>query len=50
MIFSFGLFVTAVTIAGAFLIGLAEAQDPEQSRIEDLTDLEKKLVDRGSDS
>jgi hypothetical protein len=48
MIFSFGLFVTAATIAGAFLIGLAEAGDPEHSRTEDLTELEKKLVDRGS--
>jgi hypothetical protein len=46
MIFAFGLFVTAATLAGAFLIGLAEAGDPEHSRAEDLTDLEKKLVDR----
>ena len=50
MIFAFGLFVTAATLAGAFLVGLAEAGDPGHSRAEDLTGLEKKLVERQPDS
>ena len=46
-IFALGLIVTAITGTGALLIGLQEASDPGQSRLEDLTQLEKSIVDRG---
>lgn len=45
-IFVLGLVVTAITGAGAILIGLQEAADPSLSRVEDLTELEKKIVGR----
>ena len=45
-IFVLGLVVTSITGAGAILIGLQEASDPDQSRIQDLTDLEKQIVGR----
>jgi hypothetical protein len=45
-IFALGLIVTAITGCGAVLIGLQEASDPKQSRVEDLTDLEKQIVNR----
>lgn len=49
-IFVLGLLVTALTGTGAILIGLQEASDPEQSRPDDLTDIEKKIVGREGDS
>lgn len=45
-IFVLGLFVSGITLAGAVLIGLQEASDPALSRMEDLTEIEKKIVDR----
>ena len=45
-IFVLGLIVTVITGAGAILIGLQEASDPSQSRVQDLTDLERKIVGR----
>ena len=44
-IFLLGLFVTAITGAGALLIGLEEASDLSQN-LEDLTSIEKKVVGR----
>jgi len=46
-IFALGLIVTGITATGAILIGLQEASDPGQSRVEDLTKLEKQIVGRG---
>ena len=48
-IFVLGLVVTVITGAGAILIGLQEASDPAQSRVEDLTTLEKRIVGRSDD-
>ncbi len=45
-IFVLGVIVTVITGAGAVLIGLQEASDPDQSRVQDLTDLEKQIVGR----
>ena len=45
-IFVTGFFVSALTFAAALLVGLHEASDPSQSRLEDLTKLEKKIVGR----
>jgi hypothetical protein len=45
-IFSLGLIVTGITLAAVFLIGLDEAGDPAQSKLSDLSSLEKSLVDR----
>ena len=47
-IFILGLIVSGITGYAAFLVGLEEAADPSQSRVEDLTVIEKKLVGRGS--
>ncbi len=41
-----GLIVTAVTGVGAVLIGFEEASDASQSQLQDLTELEKKIVGR----
>ena len=46
IIFFLGLFVTAITLIASILVGLQEAADPAHSRIEDLTELEKKIVGR----
>ncbi len=46
-IFLLGVIVTIITGLGAVLIGLQEAADPRQSRVEDLSDIEKQLVGRG---
>ena len=46
IIFFLGVFVTAITLTASILIGLQEAADPSHSRIEDLTELEKKIVGR----
>ncbi len=45
-IFVVGLFVSGLTLAAAVLVGLQEAADPALSRIEDLTEAEKKIVGR----
>ena len=47
-IFVLGLVVTVITGTGAIMIGLQEAADPGQSRVEDLTAVEKQIVGRGS--
>jgi uncharacterized membrane protein YeiB len=41
-----GLIVTAITGVGAVLIGFEEASDASQSQLQDLTELEKKIVGR----
>lgn len=41
--------VVVVAVAAAFLIGLREADDPDQSQPEDLSSLERSLVDRSAD-
>ena len=46
-IFLLGLIVSSVTGVGALLIGLEEAADPSQSRLEDLSKFERKVVGRG---
>lgn len=46
IIFAVGLFVTALSVVAVLLVGLQEASDPEQSRTEDLTAMEKKIVSR----
>ena len=45
-IFVLGVFVSGITFAASLLIGLSEAADPAQSRLEDLTDFERNLVQR----
>ncbi len=47
-IFVLGLIVTLITGTGAIMIGLQEAADPGQSRVEDLTAVEKQIVDRNT--
>ncbi len=47
-IFILGSIVTAITGCAAVLVGLDEAADTTQSRAQDLTAIEKKLVDRGT--
>jgi hypothetical protein len=46
-IFVVGLFVSGIVGTAAILVGLFEAADPNQSRVEDLTDFEKSVVGRG---
>jgi hypothetical protein len=43
-IFVLGLFVTGLTFAAVFLIGVSEAADPAHSRPDDLSALERSLV------
>ncbi|MFT5304137.1 MAG: hypothetical protein ACI87E_002772 [Mariniblastus sp.] len=45
-IFIVGLFVSGLTFAAAACIGLQEASDPSLSEVKDLSDIEKKIVDR----
>lgn len=45
-IFILGLVVSGITLAASLLVGLHEAADPSLSRVEDLTEIEKKIVDR----
>ncbi len=45
-IFVVGVFVSGLTLTAAVLVGLQEASDPSLSRIEDLTETEKKIVNR----
>jgi hypothetical protein len=47
-IFVLGTIVTVITGYAAFLVGLEEAADTTQSRVQDLTAIEKKIVGRGS--
>ena len=46
LIFVVGVIVSGLTLTAAVLVGLQEAADPALSRIEDLTDAEKKIVGR----
>lgn len=46
LIFIVGSFVFALTLAASVLVGLQEASDPALSRLEDLTEIEKKIVGR----
>jgi hypothetical protein len=45
-IFIVGIFVSGLTLAAAALVGLQEASDPSLSRVEDLTQTEKNIVNR----
>ena len=45
-IFILGLFVSGITLTAATFVGLQEASDPALSRVDDLTDIERKIVDR----
>jgi hypothetical protein len=45
-IFVLGLFVGGITLTAALLVGLQEASDPALSEVEDLTEIEKKIVNR----
>jgi hypothetical protein len=49
IIFFLGLFVTAIACIAVFFVDLQEAADPSQSRIEDLTEFEKRMVGRSDD-
>jgi hypothetical protein len=49
-IFVLGLIVTVITGVGALMIGLEEASDPDQSRLQDLTQLEKQIVGRDEET
>lgn len=49
-IFVVGLFVTGITLTAVFLVGLSEAGDSAHSRPSDLSNLEKRLVDRPGES
>ena len=46
IIFIVGLFVGGLTLTAMLLVGLQEASDPALSRVEDLTEIEKKIVGR----
>jgi hypothetical protein len=46
LVFSLGVFVTIMTLAGVFLIGLTEAADPAHSRPGDLSAVERSMVSR----
>ncbi len=46
IIFVVGLFVSGVVVTAVVLIGLQEAADPALSRVEDLTEIERKIVGR----
>lgn len=46
VIFIVGVFVSGLTLAAALFVGLQEAADPTLSRLEDLTETEKKVVGR----
>ena len=45
-IFVLGLFVSLITLAATILVGVQEASDPALSRVEELTEFEKKIVNR----
>jgi len=45
-IFVLGVIVASIAGGGAVLIGFEEASDASQSRLQDLTELEKKFVGR----
>ena len=49
-IFALGVIVTVITGVGAILIGLEEASDSDQSRVQDLTHLEKQIVGRNEET
>ena len=46
VIFIVGLLVSGLTLTAAVCVGLQEASDPALSRVEDLMEIEKKIVDR----
>lgn len=46
IIFAVGLFVSGLSFVAVLLVGLQEAGDPEHSRVEDLTEIERKIVSR----
>ena len=45
-IFILGIFVSSLTFAATLLVGLQEAADESLSRVEDLSEFEKKIVGR----
>lgn len=48
-IFLLGILVTGITLTAVVMIGLGEAADPIHSRVEDLSSIESRIVDRGTD-
>jgi len=46
IIFAIGLFVSGLVLIAVVLVGLQEAADPALSRVEDLTEIERKIVGR----
>ena len=46
IIFVVGLFVSVMAFVAVLLVGIQEASDPEQSQVEDLTDIERQIVSR----
>jgi len=47
-IFLLGVLVTGVTLAAVLVVGLHEAADSDHSRYQDLSSLERSIVDRES--
>lgn len=43
---SLGVCVLAIVLTSTFAVGIQEASDPTHSKAENLSDLEKDLVDR----
>lgn len=49
-IFILGLLVTGLTFSATVLVGLQEAADESLTRVQDLTEFEKKVAGRISES
>lgn len=49
VILGFVAFLVLLTVVLVFVIGIREAADEDQSAPEDLTDVERSLVDRGDE-
>jgi heme/copper-type cytochrome/quinol oxidase subunit 2 len=43
---AFGVFLLVVVLAVVVLVGLREAADPDQAAPEDLTEVERQVIDR----
>jgi hypothetical protein len=48
-IFLLGLFVMCLTVCATLMVGLQEASDESLTRVEDLTEFEKKTVGRSKE-
>jgi len=49
-IFILGLFITGLTISATVMVGIQEAADESLTQVEDLTELEKKITGRVSET